>query len=462
MPGHNSQGKILWLLLLTGRHEEWPRSPGLKFLSATFSIIEYVPTKFFPKSIFLHDVDYKCHKISIVANNVLKLQCRRNDLHGVENEYNEHSTAVNDVFMESSFVSYVIKNDMLTEGPSMSHVMSQINASAVQTKSSVVPHIDIDEFSQPAFLLPGHKVKCVTLNVSGLHNKLKHGILDQYLANFHIISLVETNTDSPGLKDSILNNFTCIAKKKIKQNSRYKYGGIHGICTIVSPEFKDKTMAIPETESECTLWLKLKLSEKDECILGVVYMPCETSRFYDEEMFSQIENDIVTLKARYKIPICLSGDFNAHTGQDDDFINPDDFLADITGCNMLGEEIMKSCNELNPNFTCYRYSQDKAEVNRNGKQLLSLCQGLNLKIVNGRLGSDKYLGGSTCQKTNGSVIDYVIVCEDMLPYVSDFIVLKCLTPVCRMSIAHLNLYWSSIIVMKRLATKNALKRIGVF
>ena len=302
----------------------------------------------------------------------------------------------------------------------MSHAMSQINASAVQTKSSVVPHIDIDEISQPAFLLTGHKVKCVTLNVSGLHNKLKHGILDQYLANFHIISLVETNTDSPGLKDSILNNFTCIAKKKIKQNSRYKYGGIHGICTIVSPEFKDKIMAIPETESECTLWLKLKLSEKDECILGVVYMPCETSRFYDDEMFSQIENDIVTLKARYKIPICLSGDFNAHTGQDDDFINPDDFLADITGCDMLGEEIMKSCNELNPNFTCYRYSQDKAEVNRNGKQLLSLCQGLNLKIVNGRLGSDKYLGGSTCQKTNGSVIDYVIVCEDMLPYVSDF------------------------------------------
>ena len=150
-------------------------------------------------------------------------------------------------------------------------------------------------------------------------------------------------------------------------------------------------------------------------------MPCETSRSHDEEMFSQIETDIVTLKARYKIPICLSGYFNAHTGQDDDFINPDDFLVDITGCDMLGEEIMKPCKELlNPNLTFYIYNQEKAEVNRNGKQLWFLCQGLDLRIVNERLGSDKYLGGSTCQKTNGSVIEYVIVCEDMLPYVSDF------------------------------------------
>ena len=164
----------------------------------------------------------------------------------------------------------------------------------------------------------------MTLNVSGPHNKLNHGILDQYFANFHdIISLAETNTDSPGLKDFILNNFTCIDTKRIKQNSRYKYGGIYDICTIVSTEFKDKIIVIPDTESECTLWLKLKLSENDECILGAVYMPCEPSRSHDEQMFSQIENDIVTLKARYKIPICLSGDFNAHRGQDD-FNNPDE------------------------------------------------------------------------------------------------------------------------------------------
>ena len=49
---------------LTRRNlNEWPRSPGLRFLSATFSNTEYVPTKFSPKSVFLHGVYYKCHKI---------------------------------------------------------------------------------------------------------------------------------------------------------------------------------------------------------------------------------------------------------------------------------------------------------------------------------------------------------------------------------------------------------------
>ena len=41
----------------------------------------------------------------------------------------------------------------------------------------------------------------VSINVAGLHDKLHEGILDQFLFDFDIVCLSETNTDSPNLVD---------------------------------------------------------------------------------------------------------------------------------------------------------------------------------------------------------------------------------------------------------------------
>ena len=49
-----------------------------------------------------------------------------------------------------------------------------------------------------------------------------------------------------------------------------------------------------------------------------------------------------------------------------------------------------------------------------------MCQALNLRIVNGRFGSNKYFRGPTTYSSDASVIDYVIVCERMLPFISGF------------------------------------------
>ena len=48
-----------------------------------------------------------------------------------------------------------------------------------------------------------------------LQSKLRLGILDQYLANFDIIVLSETNTDSPELLNTLLIKFVCFTKKNI-------------------------------------------------------------------------------------------------------------------------------------------------------------------------------------------------------------------------------------------------------
>ena len=202
----------------------------------------------------------------------------------------------------------------------------------------------------------------------------------------------------------MLNEFSYVSKKKLKSDKKYNYGGIHGISALISPDLKDAVELIPDAQSECVLWLIIKSFRHGHFIIGSVYMPFDTSRFHFDDAFGQIEQDILNLKIKYDLPICLAGDFNAHTGNTSDFLEQDKLLADLTGCEELGKDKIKNCSLLNSGFTVHRYSQDVSLINRNGKNLLSMCQTLNLRIVN------EY----------GSVIDYFIVCENMLSFVSGF------------------------------------------
>ena len=60
-------------------------------------------------------------------------------------------------------------------------------------------------------------------------------------------------------------------------------------------------------------------------------------------------------------------------------------------------------------------------VNNNGRKLIELCKGMDLKIVNGCFGSDRALGDFTCVKKNGSsVIDYVVLSSTLMPNILSF------------------------------------------
>ena len=134
------------------------------------------------------------------------------------------------------------------------------------------------------------------------------------------------------------------------------------------------------------------------------------------KFFYQIESDIISLKGQYDVPSCLFGDFNAHTKTSNDFIELDDMIPKLTGCDILNEENYVKCSDLNEELTTYIYNQDTLKINRNGKHLLSLCQALNFRIVKGRLGSDKYHGSPTCHKGGASVV----VSENVIPHLCDF------------------------------------------
>ena len=66
-------------------------------------------------------------------------------------------------------------------------------------------------------------------------------------------------------------------------------------------------------------------------------MPYENSRFYVNDVFQDMENDMVELKVRYDLPVCILGDFNAHPQLMNDFIDFDHETAVFTGCDLLVE-----------------------------------------------------------------------------------------------------------------------------
>ena len=260
------------------------------------------------------------------------------------------------------------------------------------------------------------------LNVNGLAGKLNRGILDYEMSGSDFCVFLETNTDEPEsfLSNSILCDFKSFAKKKPdKTSSNYHYGGIHGICVLLNERFDLKYCTkFDNTVSECILWLRLKI-QSFEFILGAVYIPCIGTLFYDE-IWDQIYDDVGYLK-QYNLPFLILGDENAHTGTLIDYIENDPFVAEYTGCIVLdNEENQIELFKSNPHCTAHRYNQEKIAINSTGRKAISFCITENFKIINGRFGSDKFLGRPTCFKGQPSVTDQALACDKMFKRITDF------------------------------------------
>ena len=143
-------------------------------------------------------------------------------------------------------------------------------------------------------------------------------------------------------------------------------------------------------------------------------IPRYSSRQYLLEMhvFDRINSDIADFQTQFgeQCQFVIAGDMNARTGEYLDYVNheeqhyvplPNDYHAD---------------DDL-PNRT----SCDKKTSDEYGHKLLDLCKSCSLRIVNGRVGSDKGIGNFTTTSYRGrSVIDYALCTIEMFKYISEF------------------------------------------
>ena len=144
-----------------------------------------------------------------------------------------------------------------------------------------------------------------------------------------------------------------------------------------------------------------------------VTMPC-TSKTYVPESNKDRINCFITFRVQLsyfgkKGKIILCGDFNTRTGNLDDFAED---VSWVSNCRLGVSERVHAVRGNNRDHT----------VNKFGLELIELCHGLKLRILNGKTKDDR-LGDFSCFTPNGvSSIDYVVVSEELLTEIMSFVV----------------------------------------
>lgn len=148
------------------------------------------------------------------------------------------------------------------------------------------------------------------------------------------------------------------------------------------------------------IWLKLEkgiISSEKSIFLCAIYIPPIESPYFDEEIFSTIEEETSHFQAQGSV--LIMGDLNSRTGEE----------ADITSTE--GDSYITG-DHLNFPILTNRNNYDK-NTNKSGKQVLQLCRELGLYITNGRLRGDSFGRYTYCSRLGSSTVDYAITDLDL-------------------------------------------------
>ncbi len=175
------------------------------------------------------------------------------------------------------------------------------------------------------------------------------------------------------------------------------------------------------TTSKAVQWFTIskKVLHIDKDILfGCVYVPPASSKYSNIDMFTEIEDEMMTVNTNGKY-VCMLGDFNARTGKNEDFVSLDlDTATDVDEIELSVQESLDALRCLeNHDIPKERYSLDTGQITHYGYRLLETCRSHNLFIANGRIGADKGIGNVTCK--NVSLVDYVICSAQILSCMTD-------------------------------------------
>ena len=245
-------------------------------------------------------------------------------------------------------------------------------------------------------------VNIVYLNVCGLKTRLCFPEFLHFISQYDILCFVETKLDDIDKID--IPGYTLYTNNR-KLKSFVKSGGI---CLAVKDSLITQ-VHIHKNMSDYVLWFSLKepVSSKSKytIVIGIVYIPPESSPYFNKDTFTILQDEINNLSTEKNI--LLLGDFNARTQSLPDYVIGD---TEVNSSVELSNELLDYMNEpnklLNIGIPLERANQDKCKPNSHGYKLIELCKNNNLYILNGRVCDDKHVGKTTCKGT--SVIDYAI------------------------------------------------------
>ncbi len=272
--------------------------------------------------------------------------------------------------------------------------------------------------------IPDEPFSILTWNVEGYRsknlventvNKLNVSYVKNMLSSHDIICLLETWSNINNENEIVLKGYTPFySSRSIKHKDARRDSG--GVAVLVRDEIAKYISRQPNL-SDDAIWLKIdsKLGlAPSDVYLGAIYIPPEKSSFTVNNALDNwdiIEREITDFKNKGKVLLC--GDFNSRTGLLKDHIaldSCDNFPHLPRNYDPDPENIRNRCNL-------------DTTINNYGRQLIDVCNGQFLCILNGRVIGD-YFGNYTCLKYNGSsVVDYNLISKDIFTLVESFTIL---------------------------------------
>jgi hypothetical protein len=249
------------------------------------------------------------------------------------------------------------------------------------------------------------------VNVCGLKSKFLSPDFEDYVREHDIVCVCETKLSSDELIEVEGYSFFQKSRKGAKRSS----GGV----AIFIKEELCKYFKVVDTDSDFTLWVKCDrelTGYPHDMLYCIVYVPPENSHYSSLGMFDILEEEYLSIHTNESV--CVIGDFNSRTkdltdliGMDPDLLESLD-LADYVKAKLEEEKMLEELG-----FDLKRVSQDPVS-NNYGYRLLEMCKNIGICIINGRVGSDRGVGNTTCD--GKSMVDYIMISPELFPLVQDF------------------------------------------
>ena len=262
------------------------------------------------------------------------------------------------------------------------------------------------------------KIEVGYWNINGLsEDKCREPDFIKAIYKYDIICLTETWEEEKNKQklETIEIPKGYMSLRQIRKNKHKRAKRNSGGILVIYKETLHKYITEHNKKNENIFWLRIDnkiLGLEKNVFLGITYISPIYSSIYNTN--PHMENTFECLKKQLASfnkddLIILGGDFNARTGNLNDFI-----IDDNTNYVPLPEFYKRDT------FVRERVNQDKT-INKFGEELRELCISTNLKILNGRTlgdltGQFTYIGKNGC-----STVDYILVSEDIMTGDDDII-----------------------------------------
>ena len=253
-------------------------------------------------------------------------------------------------------------------------------------------------------------------NVQGLvRYKLTDPDFINYVSKYDLILVCESWTSKTS--NITISGFESFPSHRPKVNKKARRCS-GGVILYVKEHFV-KGVSVIKDDTPDIIWARLDkdyFALENDLLLCLAYvMPSNSSgnTYIVHDIFDQLVLDITKFEEEFTNPSYLiAGDFNARVSSEPDYV-----INDVAKYLPLPDEYIED------DFDFSIRSTADFTVNVRGRELLELCQMCNLRILNGRVGSDKRFPQKTCFLYNGSsTVDLMLGSPSLFKYFVDFVV----------------------------------------